>query len=41
MCVTQRYSESVRCRLARQLDKEVYGVRLMAEEHEALKKIAE
>ena len=41
MCVAQRDSESVRCRPARQLDKKVYGVRLMAEEHEALKRIAE
>lgn len=41
MCVAQRDSESVRCHPARQLDKGVYGVKLMTEEHERLKKIAE
>jgi hypothetical protein len=41
MCVAQSRSKLVHRRPARQLDKEVHGVRLMAEEQEALKKIAQ
>ena len=41
ICVAQSHSKLVRRRPARRLDKEVHGVRLMAEEYEALKKTAQ